>query len=157
MTTSYPRSIPPGEEGSISINLDTHNRGGQSLLKKVVVKTNDPQKQIITLTLSGTVDVFATIKPKIVKLIGPAGDKIERSIEIIPGDNNPFHILDYEIKKGENIRCKITEKYTDEKVSYVLTVENLKMEKGRFFDAIYLKTDHPKRSKLKVAVFGIIS
>jgi hypothetical protein len=42
-------------------------------------------------------------------------------------------------------------------MGYVLTVENLKNDKGRYFDTIKLTTDSKLRPEIKIHVYGYIS
>jgi hypothetical protein len=62
--------------------------------------------------------------------------------------------LEATAKKGENIRVAVQ---VDPGSAYRLIVENLKEDKGRYFDTIYLKTDSPLRPVIEIGVFGIIS
>jgi len=42
-------------------------------------------------------------------------------------------------------------------MEYVLTVENLKNDTGRYFDTIKLATDSKLRPEIKIYVYGYIS
>jgi len=41
-------------------------------------------------------------------------------------------------------------------VSYLLNIENLKQEKGRYSDMVYIKTDNHKIPEIKIYVSGNI-
>jgi hypothetical protein len=119
-----------------------------------VVASNDPAKPSLTLVISGKVEEFADINPKTVKLAGNEGQPISQTIAIQPAAKYPFKILEATTKKGENIRVAVQESGGP---LYRLLVENLKKDKGRYFDTIYLKTDNPLRPVIEIGVFGIIS
>jgi hypothetical protein len=138
----------------VGIVLDTKNEAGKTLTKNIVVASNDPANPDITLVLSGKVEEFAVISPKTVKLVGGEGQKITQTVTVQPGEKYPFKILGADTKKGENIRVAVQESGGP---LYRLLVENLKKDKGRYFDTIYLKTDNPLRPVIEIGVFGIIS
>ncbi|MBU3981665.1 MAG: hypothetical protein KKG97_10155, partial [Proteobacteria bacterium] len=82
---------------------------------------------------------------------------IKQSIKIIPEKKYPFKIIGVKAKKGNNISHKIEKIVTSsKKIEYLLTVENTKNEKSRFFDIIYLETDSKIRPKIEISVYGNI-
>lgn len=54
------------------------------------------------------------------------------------------------------IRYKLKEAKRSERTEYVLTVANLKKEKGRYFETIKLKTDSKIRPEIRIRVYGNI-
>jgi len=77
---------------------------------------------------------------------------------MIPEKKYPFKILGVKAQKGKDINYKIEKIITPSKVlEYLLTVTNLKNEKGRFFDIIYLETDSKIRPEIKISVYGNIT
>ena len=54
------------------------------------------------------------------------------------------------------IRYKLKETKRSERTEYVLTVANLKKEKGRYFETIKLKTDSKIRPEIRIRVYGNI-
>ncbi len=107
--------------------------------------------------MTGKVESFATIHPKRVTLKGVAGQKIKGSVRIIPKEKYPFKILGTRTKKGRNIRFNLEEVRNPDGAEYLLTVENLKQERGRYYDIIYLKTDSKAKSEIQINVSGNIS
>ena len=88
---------------------------------------------------------------------GYVGEQIKQSIKIILEKKYPFKILEVKAQKGKDISYKIEEIITPSNVlGYLLTVTNLKNEKSRFFDTIYLKTDSKIRPEIKISVYGHI-
>jgi hypothetical protein len=121
------------------------------------VITNDPQAPRISLTIKGAVEKFVTIRPKRVRLSGPAGDPINASVDIIPEKKYAFKIVEARAKNGEYIAVSIKEEKRPEGTGYVLTVQNLKKDKGRYVDTILLKTTSTIRSTIQIRVFGQIT
>lgn len=55
-----------------------------------------------------------------------------------------------------NIRFTLEEAKPPRGTGYILTVENLKKEKGRYYDLISLKTDSKIKPLIKINVYGQI-
>ncbi len=153
---SYTRQIPPGGEGKITIKVDTSGYGGRTITKRITVKTNDPKQPIHYLIVAGNIERFVTLVPKRVSLRGYEGKQMVSTVKIIPEEKYPFKIVGSEALFGNNIRFKIEATKTSKRTEYVLTVENLKKDKGRYYDTISLKTDSKIRPLIKVRVNGYI-
>ena len=92
-----------------------------------------------------------------VKLEGAVGEQIKRTITIAANEKYPFKIIEDRAKVGKNIRYELKEvKKTGEK-KYLLTVENLKKQKGRYYDIIYLKTNKRPLPEIIIRVQGNIA
>ena len=112
---------------------------------------------MLHLTVSGKVENFVTIVPKRATLRGFPGDKIKSTVKIIPEKKYPFGISDVTATNGKYIRYSLEKNKSSETMEYVLTVENLKNDAGRYFDTIKLKTDSKIRPEIKIYVYGYIS
>jgi hypothetical protein len=137
--------------------VDTRDEAGKELAKTITVTTNDPSVPQATLHVAVRVEAFATIRPRLVKLTGPEGLPISQTVEILPSDKYGFKVLEVNAKKGEHIGVALQEATIAGRPAYSLTVKNLKPDKGRYFDTILLRTDHPLRPVIEIGVFGIIS
>lgn len=125
-------------------------------MKKATVMTNDPVKPSLSLTITGKVENIVTISPQRVRISGPAGKLLNASVNIIPEKKYPFKIIEAKAKKGEHIAVSIREEKPPEGAGYVLTVENLKKDKGRYVDTIFLKTTSKIQPTIKIPVSGNI-
>jgi len=122
------------------------------------VLTNDKNNPRITLTIAGQVDKFVTITPSNrVSLNGTAGQKITSAVTIIPEPNYPFKIIESSAVKGKDIAFKLEEVKKENRSEYVVTVENMKKESGRYFDTVMLKTDSKVQQEIKINVYGNIT
>ncbi len=120
--------------------------------------TNDKNNPRITLTISGQVDKFVTITPSNrVSLNGTAGQKITSAVTIIPEPNYQFKIIESRAVKGTDIAFKLEEVKKENRSEYVVTVENMKKESGKYFDTVMLKTDSKVQQEIKISVYGNIS
>lgn len=121
-----------------------------------MVKTNIIQKPVFYLTVVGNVQNFVSIVPKRVVLRGFAGDPIKATVKIIPEDKYPFKIKGAKAINTKNIRFNLEEAEHSKKMEYILSVENVKKDKGRYFDTIKLETDSKIRPEIQISVIGNI-
>jgi hypothetical protein len=122
-----------------------------------MVKTNSPDPSVFYLTIMGNVENFVTIVPKRVMLRGTAGQLIKATAKIIPEEKYPFNIKSVSVVNKKNIGVKLEKSQDSKTTSYLITVENLKKTKGRYFDTIKLKTDSKIRPEIMIYVIGNIS
>lgn len=115
--------------------------------------TNKIQTEI-TIPIWGEIRTpeIASIKPRRLALRGSAGETIKGSVNIIPNDKYPFSITEVKPRDGKNIKCDLKKVKKSGKRTYVLTVENLKKEKGRYYDVINLKTDSKDLPEIRISV-----
>ena len=113
----------------------------------------------IAIPISGDIRApeIASIKPRYLTLTGSAGKQVKGLVKIIPNDKYPFSITEVKPRDWKNINCGLKEvEYSGKKI-YVLTVENLKKEKGRYYDTINLKTDSKYLPEIRISVSARIS
>lgn len=109
------------------------------------------------MVLSGKIEKFFLLSPSQVRLEGLSGKQIKHIITITPEDKYPFKIVKASVKTGKYIRFNLKEVKRSKKTVYLLSVENLRKEKGRYYDMIFLKTDNRLLPDISVRVFGNIS
>jgi hypothetical protein len=153
---SYPRQIPAGGEGKISIKVNTSGYGGRTLKKSIDVFTNDPAKSRITLSMTGNVVQFASLKPTFARLVGEVGTDIKKTITIMREKDYPFKIIDVRARNGKDIAFDLKELNKADGDGYVLTVENRKTATGRYTDSLILTTDSTVKPIITVRVYGQI-
>ena len=78
------------------------------------------------------------------------------TVKIIPEAKFPFKIVEVRAQKGKDIRLELKPLKDHEQAGYELIVENLKKTKGRYSDAIIIKTDSKVKPELKIHVYGDI-
>ena len=148
--------MPPGGEGKITIEVKTDGSGGKKLKKTISVFTNDINNTIIPLTIAGNVEKFATITPPKLRLSGVAGQALSREIRIIPEKKYPFKILDITTKKNSDIKFTLNEVAVSKRTEYLLTVQNLKKNQGKYHHTIKIKTNSQIKPEIKIHVIGNI-
>lgn len=137
--------------------MDTNGYGGKALHKTIRVITNDPAKPETQLTVSGSVSNFVSITPQSVRLFGQVGVPLKDTVRIVPEEKYPFKIIDTKAQIGRDIRYRLTEEKQDRSVAYLLTVENVRQNAGRFYDTISLTTDSRIKPQINIRVFGKLS
>jgi hypothetical protein len=115
--------------------------------------TNKTQKEI-TIPIWGEIKApeIASIKPRRLTLKGSAREPVKGSVKIIPNAKYPFSITEVKPRDGKNIKYDLREVEESGKKIYILTVENLKKEKGRYYDTINLKTDSKYMPEIRISV-----
>jgi hypothetical protein len=97
-----------------------------------------------------------TITPKVLRLVGKAGTPIRGTVTITPEEKYPFKIIAALARRGADIGYTLEEGKGPGGNGYLLTVENRKSEKGRYFDTIVLKTDSRIKPEIVIQVSGQI-
>ncbi len=117
---------------------------------------NRNSERIPSSLLQGNLQKFADIRPKRIILRGSPGQTIKAQVEITPRIKYPFKIISAMATQRKYIKFSIADAKKSNSGSYVLTVENLKKEIGRYNDVIYLKTDSKLRPAIPIYVIGNI-
>jgi hypothetical protein len=123
----------------------------------VTVETNDKRRPRTNLIIAGIVDKFFALSPNMVKLEGAVGKQIKSTITIAANEKYPFKIIGARAKVGKDIRYELKPVKHSGGEKYLLYVENLKKQKGRYNDIIYLKTDKRHLPEIKIQVIGNIT
>lgn len=155
-TADYSKRIEPGEKGQVTINGNTTGYGGRAFSKTVTVFTNDPKNPKLTLFISGPVEKAVTIVPKKVRLSGLLGTEISAILKIIPEKKYAFQITGIKSGKEKYFSYNLKEIKKLGRSEYVLTVNNISTESGRYFDKIMIETDSAVIPDIKIKVFGNI-
>jgi len=130
---------------------------GQPVTKTITVLTSDPNHPKLELTITGQVKPIAKLSASVIRLTGNAGQKISKTITIIPAPENPFKIKKIKSENGQFFRHELTEKHLpDGGLAYDLTVHNLKEDKGFYTDKIRIQTDSAISPVLEIRVMGVI-
>ncbi len=126
------------------------------LKKSIMVETSAPIQPNVSIEISGNVEKFADITPNKLVLRGNAGEPITASVTVSPDVKYPFKVLETTTKNGTDIQAKTEEKKENDKTTYLVTVDNLKKDPGRYYDVITLKTDSQIKPEIQVSVYGQI-
>ncbi|HPJ67721.1 MAG TPA: hypothetical protein PLQ82_16340 [Desulfobacteraceae bacterium] len=124
----------------------------------IVLKTTSKIRPEITIGVSGfiTAPQIAEISPRSVSLFGMVGQSIKAYVTIIPLKEFPFKIVEVKARDGRNINVKLEDSEKEGKNSYILTVNNIKEDNGRYRDTIVLKTTSEVYPEIVIGVNGWI-
>jgi hypothetical protein len=150
------KRIPPGGEGIIKLKVDTDGYGGQKISEQAKIYTNGPMNRPIVVTIKGTVEQFATVSPKMIRLVGALGKTVVTRVTIEKRAEYPFKIVGIRAWDGKYIRYTLDELTDSTRNGYLLTVECLKKTKGQFADTLYLETDSSIYPEISIVVLGNI-
>jgi len=92
-----------------------------------------------------------------VKLEGVVGEQIKRTITIAANEKYPFKIIETRAKVGKDISYELKQVKHSGGGEYLLNVENLKKQKGQYYDIIYLKTNKRPLPEIVIRVQGSIT
>ena len=122
--------------------------------------TNDPEKSVVHLRISGKVEKIADISSESLHMEGSVDEDLEKIVTIIPSDKYKFEILSLRISSGENVDVELKKKTLEdngiEKTIWEVYIKNIRKTPGRYYEAIYLTTDFKLQSQLTIRVFGNI-
>lgn len=110
----------------------------------------------MSIEIAGNVEAFANVTPNKLILRGNAGEPIIGTVTITPDSKYPFKVLETKSKNGTDIQAKIEEKQENDITTYIVTVENLKKDPGRYYDVVTLKTNSPVKPEIQISVYGQI-
>lgn len=102
-------------------------------------------------------DNFASIRPSRVRLNGKAGEEIVGKITIVPGEKYDFNVTGIRTRRKGDIDVKLETIEKESHKQYVVTVSNQRKDKGRYVNAVVLKTDSKIQPSISIPVYGNIS
>ena len=123
--------------------------------KTAVVQSNDPRNPSISLQVSGPVERFATIEPRVLRLKGVTGQTLRGSVRIIPEKKYPFRVLGTTERKKSYLHFSLSPVEGDPG-GYRVDVENRMAPKGRHYDTIILNTDSAIHPQIRIGVYSQI-
>lgn len=152
--SSYPK-IAPGKSEPIEIVFDSTGLTGR-LMKRILVKTNDPEQERLMLTVQADVLPLATLEPSNVNFgaIEP-GSKYETTIKLTPRKDKPFKILKTEPGVYSSVIKSVRTKDKDGSYSLVIQVKAGDNE-ARVVDEIKITTDLPGHPSITLRIYGNI-
>jgi hypothetical protein len=148
---SYDTAIPPGGEGTITVQLRTRGYRGR-ITKSAAVYTNDPVRRKTQISLSVTVRPRIIVEPgHRVVLRGIIGDDIRQVRRIRPGDDHPLEISRVETNLESLIDCELRPKGQGHEYELEVANEGSRRIATRGF--VKLLTNHPRERDVTLWVF----
>ncbi|MCP4024222.1 MAG: hypothetical protein GY729_20445 [Desulfobacteraceae bacterium] len=126
------------------------------MTKNILVKTDDPVKPKITLVFTGKVESVAKITPKIVRLNGVPGDKLEKIVTIMPSDKYTFDIKSLAQRHNQKIKASLIDPESDGKPWQVRIKASSKIADD-LYDVVTLATDSKYKPLITIRVYAIFT
>lgn len=152
--TRYDRVIPPGGTGQITLGIDT-SKEIDEFQKKVIVWSNDPQRERIALYLKGEVKPHISLVPGgYLSLQGIRGQVPVEKLEIINNHKQPFKITGVIHDLPDQIQWRLKENIPD--FSFTLEVEAISTKAEDFSGHLIVQTDLAQKPEIVIIVSGYI-
>lgn len=149
---SYDKTIPPGEQGAITLTIKPFSVLHQ-FKKETKVRLNDPERPLVHLVMTGVAQPFIEIQPShIVRLRGAPGEEVKGQVDFISHLPAPWEITQYRTNIPDKIDVSLKPKVPGKE--YVLEVRNKSQEAGPYAGIVELFTTSKERPRLIVRVFG---
>jgi len=149
---SLDKAIPPGQEGKVTLKLNTGNRVGK-LSKGATVITNDPEQSKTRITLSCTVKQIVSIAPNPrINLLGFEGDTIKHMVTITSFEEEPLEITDISNTVDDKIKYKL--KTIEKGKKYTIEAQNRSKEVGSYRGQLVVKTTSKKKPHIVLPING---
>jgi len=148
---SFDRTIPPGEEGKITLSIRTKGyRGTNYWITKV--DTNDPKMKVVNLEVKAFIKAPIFLFPRYVALYGKEGQSITRVIEIRAGLDKPLILS----PTGFNLEGKLT--YTLEEIEkgrrFKIRFTSIPGPSQTYYGYLNLKTNYPEMPEITIRIMG---
>jgi hypothetical protein len=149
----FDRSIPPGGEGRITIELKTDDYQGK-IARSANVFTNDPKKPRLTLGLKGNIWPPVLVTPRHAQLNGIVGDTVETVVYLQGQKKEPLTVQLGPISIPDKVEVGLKE--AEKGRSYELNIRNKVRGEARYSGKIELTTNYPDRPKIQIKIQGNI-
>lgn len=149
----YDRTIPPGGEGKISLEVKTKGYQG-NVHKAARVTTNDPEHPQITIAMKGKIWVPIQINPRYANLVGVVGDTIETVVNLRAEKKDPLKIAVMSVSVPDKIDVEVVEVEKDR--NYQVKIKNKVDGQTTYKGEVKLSTNYPKKPEISIRVVGNI-
>jgi len=150
----YDRTIPPGGEGKITLEIRTKGYEGK-MQKTARVVTNDPVKSQVSLTMKGQIWTPVHLKPKYVRLKGTVGEEMEQVVVLRGEKKEPLKVELASISIPDKVEAELHEK--EKGRSYELKVRNKVQGEGTYGGTLKLTTNYPEKPEIVVRISGNVT
>jgi hypothetical protein len=147
---SFDKAIPPGGVGKIVLTVKTEGFQGR-ITKTAYVKSNDPRKQTLNLSLSADIRTYIVVEPAPRAVLqGVVGDDLRQILQIRAGDGYPLQIRDTSTNMTQWLDYKIVSKGGNHQ--YDLELRGKAQTQASAGGYIRLVTNHPKKPEVTIPV-----
>jgi hypothetical protein len=149
----FDRTIPPGGEGKITLQVKTKGYDG-IISKSARVLSNDLQNPQTSITIKGKVWTPLRVKPRYVHINGIVGEKVESAVELRGEKKEPLIVELDSVSIPDKVSAELIE--IEKGRAYTLKVENKVQEAQKYRGEVKLTTNYPEKPDLTVRISGNI-
>lgn len=147
------RSLSPGDEGALEISFDGVNRSGQQE-KTVRVTSNDPEKEVVTVTIRAFVRASISLEPQVAR-VGAIGFDEERVVQLKLKIEDPDQVSITRIESSApGVSGVILDGASDAEESILEVTFAAGRSAGKFEETLRLHTNLPEKPRIDVPVTG---
>ncbi len=145
----FDRTIPPGGEGKITLEVRTKGYQGK-LHKKARVLSNDPKQPQVIIGLKGDVWVPINVNPRYVRLMGTEDEEVQSVVYLQGKKKEPLvaELALVSIPKSVDVQLQEIEKGR----TYQLKVRNKVKGETRYRGELRLTTNYPEKPEIVIRV-----
>jgi hypothetical protein len=148
----FDKAIPPGQEGRITLKVDTKNKKG-SLKQIATVFSNDPQNPVTKVSTIVSIKQYIEVEPGTrVFLQGSSGEMITRDVTIVSHDDRAVTIKKITSDIDDKIEYKL--KTVKEGKEYRLEIKTRSGLSDVFRGKIIVETDSQKKPAIELSVMS---
>ncbi len=149
----FDRTIPPGGEGKITLEVHTKTYQG-NIHKTARVTSNDPKNQQLTIGMKGKIWAPVNLEPKYARLTGTLGEEIETVVQLRGEKEEPLALKVASVSIPDKVAVELNE--VEKGRSYKLKIKNKVNEETRYSGQVKLTTDYPEKPEIIVRISGNI-
>jgi len=149
----FDRTIPPGGEGKITLEVRTKGLQGK-LHKTARVFTNDLNNTRVIIGLKGKVWAPISFNPKYARLTGIVGDNIETVVHLRGEKKEPLIVKLFFVSIPDKVEVQLKE--AEKGRSYELRIKNRVQVQGTYTGQVKLTTNYPEKSEIAIRILGSI-
>ena len=145
----FDRTIPPGGEGKITLEVRTKGYQGK-LHKKARVLSNDPKQPQVVIGLQGEVWVPINVNPRYVRLRGTEDEEVQSVVNIQAKKKEPLVAELDLVSIPKRVDAQLLE--TEKGRTYQLKVKNKVKGETRYRGQLRLTTNYPEKPEIVIQV-----
>lgn len=149
----FDRAIPPGGEGTITLEVNTKDKQG-TIHQTARVFTNDPKTSELTIGMKGNVWAPIHLHPKYAKLTGVLGEKTKTTIRLKSEKQEPLTLKLVSVSIPDKVDVELKE--MEKGRIWELQVDNKISQQANYSGQIKLTTNYPEKPELTVRISGHI-
>jgi hypothetical protein len=147
----FDRTILPGGEGKVTLNINTKGYDGR-LRKTAKVYTNDPWHPVVRIKIEAFIKSLIDLSPRYVLLQGSRGDRITRTVHIRAELDKPLRIepIQFNLDRWLNYSIKEIEQGKVYQVRFTTIPNSIAYYRGY----LRLRTNYPERPEIFIGIRG---